>query len=248
MPSGCYVYAILPRDAALPPDLSGFGGAPLTTVPWRALTAVVSCIDAGALQPTPEHLIQHELVVEAVRRGTPALPVRFGTLLAGEDAVAHALEEHYQVLLSDLARIGDKVELGLTILWTPANVELRRSSAGTMSAGPEPSIMGPGTNYLRTRLAAHHRQELLRLSAQRLAGEVDQILRPSVLAAHYTVLPTPRLALRASYLVQPAEVRGCREAFTAVGRLRGSAGTGKWTMATVQLCHVTGACGVRRAG
>src|SRR5215216_7418649 len=117
MASRCYVYAILEREMRLPTELVGFGDARLLSVPWRSLAAATSTLDSGELRPTAEHVLQHETVVEGLRQVGPALPVRFGTVLPDADAVARALAERYEVLARDLARLGDKVELGLSVLW-----------------------------------------------------------------------------------------------------------------------------------
>ena len=52
MASGCYVFAILARETQLPPGLTGFGGAAVSTVPWRALAAATSPVESGAFRPT----------------------------------------------------------------------------------------------------------------------------------------------------------------------------------------------------
>src|SRR5204862_126411 len=82
--------------------LRGWGDAAVSTVPWRALAAATSPLQSGALRPTEENVWRHEAIVEALRQVGPALPVRFGTVLADADAVAHALAERYDVLVADL--------------------------------------------------------------------------------------------------------------------------------------------------
>src|SRR5215212_11305139 len=124
MASGCYVYAIVSRETCIPAELVGFGGARLFKVPCGEFAAVTSALDGtGLVEPSPEHVLHHETVVEAVCRAGAALPVRFGTILANADAVTTALDERQSTLTADLARLGDKVELGLTVLWEPPLVE-----------------------------------------------------------------------------------------------------------------------------
>ena len=62
MASGCYVYAILAREIRLPPGLRGWGGAAVSTVPWRTLAAATSPLQSGALRPTDD-VIAHLLMM-----------------------------------------------------------------------------------------------------------------------------------------------------------------------------------------
>ncbi|MBI4317312.1 MAG: GvpL/GvpF family gas vesicle protein [Chloroflexi bacterium] len=117
MPSACYIYAIVQREAILPTGLAGVARASLFSIPWRALAAAACYVDDARLQPTPDNLLHHEAVVEALCRAGPALPARFGTVLSDPGAVASSITERYSVLVDDLARLGGKVELGLTVLW-----------------------------------------------------------------------------------------------------------------------------------
>ena len=218
MGSAYYVYAIFGGETQLPPALLGLGGAPVTAVEWYDLAAAASCLEDTPLRPTSEHILRHEAVVEAVRRAGPALPVRFGTLLAGQGAVQRALKEHYASLLADLARLGDKVELGLTVLWNGAE---GGAGATIEDAGAHDSRLvgtGPGTRYLRARLAEHRWIARWEFRAKTLAQAIHEALKCRASESHYTLLPAPRLLLRGAYLVQPAGVGAFREAFEAVRR------------------------------
>jgi Gas vesicle synthesis protein GvpL/GvpF len=210
MASGCYVYAILAREPPLPPGLRGFGGAAVSTVPWRALAAATSPLERGAPRPTPENVWRHEAVVEVLRSQGPALPVRFGTVLADASAVAHALAERYDVLVADLARLGDKVELGLNVLWDPP---ITPGEEQLPSSGAAMEAHGPGLRYLQARLAAHRREVAVRERARSLARELDRELGIHALERRCTLLPTPRLVVRAAYLLDPRRVPAFQDAF-----------------------------------
>ena len=121
MASGCYVYAIVGRGAALPRELMAHV-SDLALVPWRDLAAVTG--RAGDARPclTLEAALHHEAVIEAVRQLGPALPVRFGTVFDESHSVAAALAQRYQLLAADLDRLGDKVEMSLTVLWGDSTV------------------------------------------------------------------------------------------------------------------------------
>lgn len=228
-----YVYAIVRQDSALPPDRE------LALVPWRGLAAVTGHApstrraDADLLA-----LAHHEAVVEAVRRHAPALPVRFGSVLPDAATVASAIAERYDVLAADLERVGDKVEMSLTALWaappTEDGEELRPDDGGT----------GAGARYLRARAAAERRHDALRAAAQVAAGEVDAVLHPVALDRRVALLPTPRIAVRAAYLLAPGTVEGFIAALEAFRQRHGELRvllTGPWApYSFVSRTHASG--------
>lgn len=211
MAGSYYVYAILARETVLP-SLTGFAGGALSTVHWRELAAAVSCLGTAEVRPTPEHVLRHEGIVEALRFAGPALPVRFGTVLADAGAVERAMAERYDVLTADLSRLGDKVELGLTVLWDTA----RMACGEPPTPGEDPlalvTSVGPGTRYLKARFAEHRREESLRSRARALARDLDRTLLCHALESRAVAVPTSGIALRATYLLESSKLVVFREA------------------------------------
>lgn len=214
----CYVYAIVRREARIPAGLTGLHDAPLLTVAWRDLAAVVSPIESVALPTIPAYLLRHEAVVEALGQAGPALPTRFDTILADQEAVAQAIAEKYEALLADLALVGDKVELGLTVLWnTPAGQdETQTEQQAPITATQASSVPSAGTRYLEARLAQYRREAAQQNKARAVIAHLEQALRPYTLEQRYRVLPTPLLAVRAAYLVQPEHIQDFRHAVDEV--------------------------------
>jgi hypothetical protein len=211
MASACYVYAILARETPLPAGLRGIDGAAVALVPYRALAAATSPLEHGPPRPTPQNVWRHEAVVEALLAQGSALPVRFGTVLAEAAAVARALAARYDVLAADLARLGDKVEFSLSVLWDPPRSQEQEPA-------PRRAAPGPGARYLHARLAASRREAAAREQAQALAHEMDRELSVHTLERRCTLLPTPRLAVRAAYLLEPGRVPAFQDAFAQLRR------------------------------
>jgi hypothetical protein len=194
-----YVYAIQAHDSTPPPDLRGFEGSMIRNVPWRKLSAVVSSVAESEFRPTAENVLLHESVVEAVRRDGKALPVRFGTIVESDASLRHALDERHDVLLADLERLGDKVELGVTVLWQPPAVAAPEGPSDSLQAS---DTAGAGTTYLYALLNEHRRERALRDKAQALADELNELVQPHTLDQRLAILPVPRLAIRATYLLE----------------------------------------------
>jgi len=123
-----YVYAVIENGAGEP-------APPLYAVRRGRVAAVVA--DRGVPEATPDALIAHEEVVEALMDPGPVLPMRFGSTTAD---VAGLLAEREDELAGALERVRGAVELGV------------REAGG---CAPPPAT---GTDYLmgRTRLARMH--------------------------------------------------------------------------------------------
>ena len=228
MSSACYVYAIVGRHTPLP-DPRDRGAAGLSMVPCRELAAVTRRLEQDGAPLTADAVLHHEAVVEAVRRQGPALPVRFGTVFRDTTSVASALEERYEPLAADLDRLGDKVEVSLTALWAePATDDAmdREEEESAAFAG-----RGEGARYLRARAAEVRRDDALKDRARTVARELDEVMGALAIERRTSILPTPRIAVRAAYLLDPARVADFR---TAVEAARGARGevrvllTGPW--------------------
>jgi hypothetical protein len=209
------VYAILAHETPLPAGLRGFSGAAVSLVPYRALAAATSPLQSGALRPTAENVWRHEAIVEALRQQGPALPVRFRTVLADVQAVADALAARYDVLAADLARLGDKVEFGLSVLWDPPITPGEELAPGS---GAAVEAQGPGARYLRARLAAYRREAAVRERARAMARELDRELSVHALERRCALFPTPRLLVRAAYLLEPGRAPAFQDAFAQLRR------------------------------
>jgi len=220
MPSASYVYAIVPENTHLPAGLTCIGGARVVTISWRALAAVTSPTDLAPRRAIREDVLRHEAVVEALGREGPALPVSFGTILRDREAVVQALAARYDTLAADLVRVGDKLEFGLTVLWDQPGVDGQELDAGHALLGPRegPARESAGRRYLRLRLAEHQRDAARRDRARSLAQSLGEVLNGHAIESRHTILPTARLALRATYLVDPSQVSTFRAACEPIRR------------------------------
>lgn len=88
-----YVYGILPADIEVTADMRGVGETPglLRVVRFDGLAALVSEVDgSGPPRSADDRRIYRE-ILDATAVEVPVLPVRFGTLMPSEEAVAEEL-------------------------------------------------------------------------------------------------------------------------------------------------------------
>jgi hypothetical protein len=111
--TGIYVYGILPGDIELASDMPGVGDPPgeVRVVHSADLAALVSEVDLSRPLGSPEDLAAHKEILDASAADAPVLPMRFGAILASEDAVAHELlEEHRDELAGALEELDGLAE------------------------------------------------------------------------------------------------------------------------------------------
>jgi len=95
--TGIYIYGILPGDVELE-ETTGVGDppSPVRLVKFRDIAALISDVDVAKPLGTPQDLMAHEDLLDASAAEVPVLPMKFGAVVANEDAVtAEFLEPHY---------------------------------------------------------------------------------------------------------------------------------------------------------
>jgi hypothetical protein len=110
---GVYVYGILPGDIEVAPGAPGVGDPPgeVRAVRYRDLTALVSDVDLDRPLGRSEDLFTHEELLDSSAADMPVLPLRFGAVLASDDAVTgELLGPHYDEFAAALQQLDGHAE------------------------------------------------------------------------------------------------------------------------------------------
>ncbi|MET7698821.1 GvpL/GvpF family gas vesicle protein [Streptomyces sp. NPDC005485] len=216
-----YVYGITAAShPSLPEDMGGVGDPPrpVRILKEGELAAIVSDAPEG-LRPKRRDLLAHQNVLSEAGAGGSALPMRFGSVAADDDAVTAVLAERAEHYKERLGALGGKVEYNIKASHDEEAVLHR-----VMSENPE----------IRNRTEANRRAgggsyeerlqlgEMVAAAVQNLeaddALEVQRALEPAADAVSIGPESTGWLA-NVSFLVE----RGSAEVFiTAVEELRKS--------------------------
>jgi hypothetical protein len=108
-----YVYGILPGDIELEPGTTGVGDPPAEVRVIRNgdLAALVSDVDTDKPLGRPEDLYAHEELLDSSAADVPILPLRFGAVVADDDAVAEELlGAHYDEFTAALQQLEGHAE------------------------------------------------------------------------------------------------------------------------------------------
>jgi gas vesicle protein GvpL/GvpF/Lsr2 protein len=109
---GIYVYGILPGDIEVAADMPGVGDfGPLRVVCCDGLAALISEVDLSKRLGAPDDRRTHREILDATATEVPVLPMAFGTVLAGEDAVTEELlTAHHDEFADALNRLEGRAE------------------------------------------------------------------------------------------------------------------------------------------
>jgi hypothetical protein len=108
-----YVYGIIPSDVELDEGTQGIGDPPgeIRLVRHQDLAALVSDVDISRPLGRPEDLMGHEELLDSTSADVPVLPLRFGSVVADDEAVSRELlEEHYDEFKQALDELEGRAE------------------------------------------------------------------------------------------------------------------------------------------
>ncbi|TLP75551.1 GvpL/GvpF family gas vesicle protein [Nesterenkonia sphaerica] len=82
-----YLYGVVPAETAAPADLQGIQSQPVEVLEHESVAVLVSEVDPDQILGTPDDLLAHTQLLDAVARQTPVLPLAFGTVVPEAAAV-----------------------------------------------------------------------------------------------------------------------------------------------------------------
>ena len=196
-----YVYAVVERPEQPLPPQAGLRGEKLSKVVWRDIAAVVSAYDRAAPSPTADEVWRHEAVIESLMRDCTVVPMRFGTLAPSHRHVEDILCRTYRALAEDIARVRGQVEIGLrcsSMATEDADAESDCPSADHASTAPG---AGPGSVYLRARVAKERHSRERQRGKLRLVRDVYDKLASHAHDSRLDDRPDDRHEIAAAFLV-----------------------------------------------
>ncbi|PWR11427.1 gas vesicle protein GvpFL [Micromonospora sicca] len=110
--TGLFIYGIVPSDVEPTPDAEGVGdpAGEVTAVRHGDLAALVSEVGLEEPMGRPADLTAYQTLLDGTAAVAPVLPVRFGTVVTGQDAVAELLEAHHDRFAAALDEFEDRLQ------------------------------------------------------------------------------------------------------------------------------------------
>jgi hypothetical protein len=202
--AGCYVYCIIRTSAPQGFGAIGIGADPsqVRTISYKDLAAVISDTPLDIHDPTRENVLAHERVNETVMRDHTVLPMSFGTVFKTPQDIVELLRSAYDAFNDVLAKMENKVEFGLKILWDPETVirgiEGQDENLGRLKQ--EISSQRGSTYFARMQYGRLVDSLLQERSAQ-MVSEVFEQLRGVAIASRTNKPIGDKMILNAAFLV-----------------------------------------------
>jgi hypothetical protein len=120
--TGRYLYAIIANPTQ--PEFGPYGidGGMVYTIGKTRVAAVVSDIPNERLRPERRRLASHHEVLKRLLQTETILPMAFGVVADGSDAVQRILDKNEEAFGEQLDRFAGKVEMGLRVCWDVPNI------------------------------------------------------------------------------------------------------------------------------
>ena len=149
---GIYVYGILPADIEVTGGIPGVGEHPglLRDVRCDGLAALISEVDSSGRLGSPDDLRTHREILDATAAEVPVLPLRLGTILASEDAVAKdLLAAHHDEFTAALDQLEGRTEFQVKGRYVKDAVLGEVLSQNKQAAGLREAIQGKDPDAAR---------------------------------------------------------------------------------------------------
>lgn len=119
---GKYLYGF--SDGGFKPgnDLRGLAGAPVQSIEFQDIAALVSDHAAEKLQLFRRNLEPHHRVVQECSRLGTFIPMSFGHVVEDEQQIRQLLCDNYLPMKAELKRLAGKVEMRVKLLWDVDNI------------------------------------------------------------------------------------------------------------------------------
>ena len=115
--SNKYLYGVIREPEVKTFEIHGVDDAPVYTLNFHDLAAVVSDIESAEIDPTRKNVMAHTLVQDAILKQYSVIPMGFGIIAACQSNVSGLLEKNYTGLVNELNKLADKVEVEVKIFW-----------------------------------------------------------------------------------------------------------------------------------
>lgn len=120
---GRYLYAIVDGSSdGRAFDYLGLDGSTVYAIGDDAVAAIVSDLPNQKLRPERRRLAAHHAVLRELMADRTVLPMAFGILADGPEAVRRILRINHDAFAEQLDRVRGRVEMGMRVAWDVANI------------------------------------------------------------------------------------------------------------------------------
>lgn len=120
--TGRFLYAVIEADQEVALGPIGIDGGPVYAIRDGRIAAVVSDLPNDKLRPERRRIAAHHDVLRRLMETRTILPMAFGLVADGPDAIHRILNVNQAALVEQLQQLAGKVEMGLRVCWDVPNI------------------------------------------------------------------------------------------------------------------------------
>ena len=128
--AGKYIYGFISTNEYQSLGPNGIDQGEVYTFSYKDISAVVSNLQFVEFDHLPKetllrNLAVYQAVIETVMMNHHIIPLKFGTMVQGEEELRGILEKGYGQINSDLKKMENKIELDVAALWSDLDTVLK---------------------------------------------------------------------------------------------------------------------------
>jgi hypothetical protein len=202
---GRYVYCIIRAGQPLKFGPIGMDDQwpDVYTINFKDMAAVVSDVPIAPLDSTRENVLAHERVNETVMRDQTVIPMSFGTIFKTREDIVELLRSAYEAFADVLAKMQDKLEFGLKVLWDREEIVKAIESEDEDIHRLKTEISSQkGSTYFARMQYGRLIDAALQQRSERYVAEFLQRLRDVSVASRVNRAIGDKMIMNAAFLVQ----------------------------------------------
>jgi len=209
-----YAYGIIDSHNSLKEPIAGLEGKGIYNVSYRDIGITVSELNEETKEITDTYILEHERIVERLMEGSTVLPMRFLTIFNTKEDILSMAELYYEDFKDNLARLHNKVEFGMKVIWPADTIKQRiidvyHKTKHNVSISTE----SPAKTFVKEKFQEHIIEKEFQEEANRCIAVVDDYFNKIACEKKLKKLQTENLLLNASYLVEKQRQNEFKQAF-----------------------------------
>ncbi|MEK7877740.1 MAG: GvpL/GvpF family gas vesicle protein [Pseudomonadota bacterium] len=208
-----YAYGIIDSHHRLEEPIAGLYGKVIYNVSYRDIAVAVSELNEETKKIIDACILEHEKVVERLMIKFTVLPMRFLTVLNTREELLSMVEFYYEDFKDNLARLHNKVEFGIKVIWPADTIKKRITDAYHKTIRVSLPTEPPGKIFLEEKFKKYIIDKEFQEEADRCVIVVDDYFNKIAVEKKLKRLQTESLLLNASYLVDKDRQNEFSQAF-----------------------------------
>ncbi len=209
-----YAYGIIDSHNSLKEPIAGLEGKGIYNVSYRDIGITVSELNEETKEITDTYILEHERIVERLMEDFTVLPMRFLTIFNTKEDILSMAELYYEDFKDNLARLHNKVEFGMKVIWPADTIKQRiidvyHKTKHNVSISTE----SPAKTFVKEKFQEHIIEKEFQEEANRCIAVVDDYFNKIACEKKLKRLQTENLLLNASYLVDKQRQNDFKQAF-----------------------------------